>query len=228
MDVTPEGRTYSERYQVQDFPHIGFIDPRTGRLLLRKEGWTQQNPLTAESFAEIAMDFCSRNSFDRPPQAPRPVGAVTSRPAKRPMHEMSEAEQLQAAMRASLEDHATDSKDNESAIVDIVDISDADDIKPAANPIEISPPSANEELLTTTIPDEPASGARLQFKLPDGKRIVRMFSGSDRVKMIYAYIAVSRFVTCEFYHTSLIPYFNYSFLFHSKLMQMQNLEKNLF
>lgn len=194
MDTTPEGRTYTERYQVHQFPHVGFIDPRTGRLLLRKEGWTQQNPLTAESFAEIAMDFCSRNSFDRPPQAPRPGGSGVGRPAKRQMHEMSETEQLQAAMRASMEDQAvvSETKDCSTEIVDVIDVSgDIEDVKPAAQPVELCPPSANGDLLTLNLPDEPASGARVQFRLPDGKKIVRLFSGSDPVKIIYAFIAVS-------------------------------------
>jgi hypothetical protein len=67
MDTSAEGQTYIQRYQVQDYPHIGFIDPRTGRLMWRKEGWTQESPMSTELFAEVAMDFCSRNSFDRPP-----------------------------------------------------------------------------------------------------------------------------------------------------------------
>ena len=51
MDTTAEGRTYVERYQVADFPHVAILDPRTGRLIWRKEGWTQVNPLTAMDFA---------------------------------------------------------------------------------------------------------------------------------------------------------------------------------
>jgi hypothetical protein len=131
FDTSPEGRTYTERYQVHDFPHIGIIDPRTGRLLWKKEGWSQQNPMTADSFAEIAMDFCSHNSFDRPPQAPRPPSGgpaasssslAPSRPAKR-MHEMSEEEQLRAAMQASISEAMTD-EDNEEVLY--VDDSDSE------------------------------------------------------------------------------------------------------
>jgi hypothetical protein len=95
------------RYQVNDFPHVAFIDPRTARLLWRKEGWTQENPLTAESFAEQAMDFCSRNSFDRPPAVPRPPGAKPPPVSqKRTVEAMTEDEQLEAAMQASIDDLA--------------------------------------------------------------------------------------------------------------------------
>ena len=69
MDTTTEGRTFCERYQVHDYPHVSIIDPRTGRLMWRREGWTQERPLTKEDFAEMAMDFCSRHSLDNPPSA---------------------------------------------------------------------------------------------------------------------------------------------------------------
>jgi hypothetical protein len=42
-----------------------------------------------------------------------------------------------------------------------------------------------------TIGDEPAKGARIQFKTPDGKRIVRRFDPAGVVKTIYAFVAVS-------------------------------------
>jgi UBX domain-containing protein 7 len=197
MDSTPEGRTYTERYQVADYPHIGFIDPRTGRLLYRKEGWTQQNPLTPDSFAETAMDFCSRNSFDRPPQAPRPGGgpapAAAGNPLKRPVNEMSEADQIKAAMRASIEDVtgvgsaiADDTIENHSDEDEVVVM----DSKPEAK--EAKPASIVDELMSFTVPDEPTDGYRIQIRMPDGKRAVRKFSASDSVRTIYAYIAVRR------------------------------------
>jgi UBX domain-containing protein 7 len=201
MDSAPEGRTYTERYQVHDYPHIGIVDPRTGRLLWRKEGWTQQNPMTAETFAEIAMDFCSRNSFDRPPQAPRPLGAAAaattaeSRPAKRPMNEMSEAEQLQAAMRASMAEVSADGVDDDGdAEIQYLDDSDDDDevqvvdSKPVA---EEKQPTLNDELLSFAVSDEPTDGSRLQLRMPDGKRVIRKFAASDLVRAIYAFIVVS-------------------------------------
>lgn len=197
MDGAPEGRTYTERYQVHDYPHIGIIDPRTGRLLWRKEGWTQQNPMTAEAFAENAMDFCSRNSFDRPLQALPPLGAAAAateqRPAKRPMNEMSEAEQLQAAMRASLVQATAGVDDDGDAEIQYVDDSDDDEVqvldsKPQA--VEEKKPTLNDELQSFAVPDEPADGSRIQLRMPDGKRAVRTFGASDLVRAIYAFIAV--------------------------------------
>jgi hypothetical protein len=206
MDTSPEGQTYIQRYQVQDYPHIGFIDPRTGRLMWRKEGWTQESPMSTELFAEVAMDFCSRNSFDRPPQAPRP--SSSSRPAKRerPMHEMSEDEQLQAAMRASMGELPAALATMDGAGGDDTDDveflgtgdDDGDDKPPAKVTVAEKEPSMNDELLKMSIGDEPAKGARIQFKTPDGKRVVRRFDPSDVVKNVYAFVAVSVCDVCVY------------------------------
>jgi len=193
MDLTPEGRTYIERYQVNDFPHIGIIDPRTGRLLWRKEGWTLENPVTAETFAEMAMDFCSRNSFDRPPQAPRPGGAGVSCPSrvsqKRPVQEMTEDEQMAAAMRASMEDITKSTNTDDDDEVEIVN----GDTKP-----EPQTPSMAEELLAVVVSDEPSTGARLQLRMPDGKRVVRRFAPSDPLRVLYAFVVVRDFSEFRF------------------------------
>ena len=209
MDTTPEGRTYSERYQVHDYPHISIIDPRTGRLMWRKEGWTQQNALTADTFAEIAMDFCSRNSFDRPPQAPRPPAnasaAISSTPAKR-MHEMSEEEQLQAAMQASMTEAGTAASSDNTDIVYVDDSFDdngdsavqiVDDSKPKAivstQDVEPAMVSLNDELQAYNLQEEPVGGvdvSRIQFRMVDGKKVLRKFSSSDPVRAVYAFVAV--------------------------------------
>ena len=67
----PQGAVYVQRYKVTSFPHVSIIDPRTGRCCWSKEGWSMMNPLTPEVFLQIAIDFCDRNSYDRPPVAPK-------------------------------------------------------------------------------------------------------------------------------------------------------------
>jgi len=223
MDIAPEGQVYAQRYHVHDFPHIAIIDPRTRRLLWKKEGWTQQNPMTADTFAEIAMDFCSRHSFDKPPAAPRPGGggratsssssaAASKKPAA--MENMSEEEQLQAAMRASLgggdkeDDNAYGGDDDDDDMEDDYeyndfgggDDDDDEDADVGGDSSEMvqedeaedaKPTSLIDELLKADNPDEPASGARIQLRLPDGKRVVRKFNAADAVRAIYVYFVHS-------------------------------------
>jgi len=191
MDVSAEGKTYTQRYKVHEFPHVAFIDPRTRRLLWRKEGWTQENPLTAESFAEYAMDFCSKYTFDKPPVAPRP-GAGKPPPKKKTMSEMSEDEQLQAAMRASLEDISPPSDDKVEDNDDVQVLEPGDNGKPkAVETKEENKPSLLDELLAINLGEEPAKGARVMIRTPDGKRNVRRFDPHQTVKHIYAHFVQS-------------------------------------
>ena len=108
---------------------------------------------------------------------------------------LSEDEQLQAAMRASLRDVGAD--DDSDSVVYVDDSNNEEeedepmDSKPVAKEAEEKPKSILNELLSVPVGDEPASGARIQIRMPDGKRVIRKFAGSDLVKVIYAFIAVS-------------------------------------
>lgn len=201
MDTSNEGKTYIQRYKVDDYPHVAFIDPRTRRLMWRKEGWTQENPLTAESFAECAMDFYSKYSFDKPPVAPRPGATKAAPPAKKPMNRMSEDEQLQAAMRASLED-ISPSSEAEAAIGASTSMDDDQEVqvlepedngKPKAIEKPTEPPKLSllQELLAFELGDEPTKGARIMIRAADGKRNVRKFDPTQPIKAVYAHFAQS-------------------------------------
>jgi hypothetical protein len=108
------------------------------------------------------------------------------------MQDLSEDEQLQAAMRASMEDVTpTDGEDDDEVeyLGSKEDMQMNEDSKPPAAAAP-PPPSVMEQLLSVSVPDEPAAGARMQIRLPDGKRVVRRFSPSDPVKILYAFLAV--------------------------------------
>mmetsp|Transcript_28784 Transcript_28784/g.63385 ORF Transcript_28784/g.63385 Transcript_28784/m.63385 type:complete len:478 (-) Transcript_28784:228-1661(-) len=228
IDATADGRTYVSRYPVGGYPHVSIIDPRTGRLMWKKEGWTQVNPMTPVQFAEIAADFCSRHSFDKPPSAPRAssgpgmssAAASGSRGSsnKRPIAEMTEEEQLEAAIRASMadaEDGSGADDGNESVGFASMDgdadgdydmVSDTEAVKKetttqnevssgkneeGSDSKDTHSKSFEEELLATEVGQEPTSGniARVQIRMPDGKRLVRKFCGDDSVKVIFAFVA---------------------------------------
>lgn len=224
MDTSQEGAVYAERYKVYDYPHVGIIDPRTRRLVWKKEGWTQENPLTAEQFSEYAMDSCSRHSFDRPPQAPRLSSSAKSKtglPTKRSVQEMSEDEQLQAAMRASLTESNTnenggeydyemnDDEDDDVVVIEANKEKTAEqDLKPEATEkrkaktttdtdtdTSSSPQHAPQwildQLISVDLGNEPEQGARIQFRMPDGKRKIRKFEPNKNVRLVYAFIAQS-------------------------------------
>lgn len=143
-----------------------------------------------------SIDFCSRHSFAKQP-APakhRYSGGSSSAQTsnKRPIQELSEEEQLQAAIRASMMPENDNDSMNEDDVLDKsmenVDNDDrVDEEKPSAlNEFEL-------EISTMEVGDEPTSGdvARIQIKMPDGKRLIRKFKGDDSVKIIYAFVAQS-------------------------------------
>ena len=126
---------------------------------------------------------------------------------------MTEDEQLEAAMRASLEESGGDARngapifckekddgDNEGVfIVDPNKQKVRDDSKPKGIEKQIEtapnkPPTPNsilDELKSFDIGAEPEKGARIQFRMPDGKRKIRTFNPSESVKLVYAFVAVS-------------------------------------
>lgn len=110
------------------------------------------------------------------------------------MQDMTEDEQMAAALRASMEDvgkadvAVDDDDDDDDNEVQVVDSMDS---KPAA--VEAPTASVIDELLQVQVGDEPAKGARLQLRMPDGKRVVRKFAADDAVRMIYAFVAVRCF-----------------------------------
>ena len=144
----------------------------------------------------ICTDFCSRHSFSKQP-APAKHGynnSNTQPSNKRPIQELSEEEQLQAAIRASMMQENDEMEeeginDVDKSMENVVDNEENDDdAKPAAlNTFE-------QEILALDVGDEPTSGnnvARIQIRMPDGKRLVRKFKGDDSVKIIYAFVAQS-------------------------------------
>jgi len=217
-DTAEDGRTYAQRYNVQSFPHIGIIDPRTARLMYRNEGWTQEKPLTAVKFAEAAADFCSRHSFDSGPVAPRSSSAGNGSSSSsgvdgRDPQEMTEEQQLQAAIQASMnrtpaggDDDDDDVYDDDESVEypyndDDDDDDGADDMSLDYAPAETTQvvaakeeekPSFQDEIIAMEVGEEPKEkAARIMIRMPDGKRLVRKFNLDDTVKMIYAFVAQS-------------------------------------
>ena len=149
------------------------------------------------------------------------MGGGESRPAKRPVHELSEQEQLEAAIRASMQDASgeqqSDDDDDEVQVLEDNDaggigksIEDETSTKSTGQEENDNDNNANEEekqeeesklspftteILSMTVPTEPttttgqANIAKVQLRMPNGKRLVRKFNGDLPVKVIYAFCA---------------------------------------
>jgi len=172
-NIAPDGQTYAQRYNVTGYPHIAIIDPRTGRQMWKKEGWTAENPFTAQMFAERAADFCSHHSFDKEPVAPRAASSDTASlqhnassgggHSSSLTEQMTEEQQLQAAIRASMNadceyEQASENNDDdrkmEAYVVDDDDVSEGDD----DDVVCLDSPPQNSDDVTGAVPMQDVEG----------------------------------------------------------------------
>lgn len=85
--ITDDGVRFRQLYHVETYPYIAIIDPRTG------EKMTSWNGVTVSEFQTAVHEFLASNSFDDLGVTPNSASLVDE----------SEESQLEAAIRASLE-----------------------------------------------------------------------------------------------------------------------------
>jgi hypothetical protein len=155
-----------------------------------------ENPVTAETFMEAAVDFCDRNSFDKPPAAPRsraPSGSgIGGNPSPVRSGDAQEDEALQAALRASMEDgtNMPPLPPTEAPLATETTIPTAQ-MTPAPPPPPPAPVEASifTKFATMTVPPEPPSGgSKISFRLCSSRKI-RSFPPSTTMAVIFAFVA---------------------------------------
>ena len=146
---------------------------------------------------------------------------------------MTEEEQLQVAIRASMNDvgggmnnNINDDDDDQSendsymmedsdddgddgdnsngALDTTMDMGDDDDV--AVELEAVTEVTFHDEVVAMDVGDEVSGNdgvARIMIRMPDGKRLVRKFKLDDIVKIIYAVVAVSMSIMCLLEKTDL-------------------------
>ncbi|KAF3229261.1 hypothetical protein TWF106_004181 [Orbilia oligospora] len=195
----------ASRYVTVDYPHIGIIDPRTGELL---KSWSRV-PDKNEFLMQL-HEFLERYSLD--PSVKMPVQQKPKEKSRGVEH-MTEEEMMQLALQQSLGVGATQEENGESEDPDLLtrkegkqkaagegdlinmdeDIIDAPPAAPTtAEPSAAEPVSVFASIAKNKHHSEPPAGApavtRVQFKLPDGARVVRRFTLADSVERIFEYV----------------------------------------
>ncbi|KAL1922255.1 uncharacterized protein VTP21DRAFT_9794 [Calcarisporiella thermophila] len=174
--TTPEGRKFLSFYPTTSYPYITILDPRTGELVKK---WNVG--MTPEEFLIAIADFLDSHSLvggSKSKQKGRARDTVT--PVK-DVSEMTEEEQINAALAASLAEssggYESGSSARESRDAMEVEAEDMED-----NVFDAIKPVKRDE------PTDPATSTRIQFRLPDGSRIIRRFSKQDPVRAIFEFI----------------------------------------
>ncbi|KAF7845663.1 hypothetical protein BT93_L1355 [Corymbia citriodora subsp. variegata] len=196
----PRAETYCNYYfqnaQIEDeYPHVAVVDPRTGEQV---KLWSKKVPQQAEFLMQL-HEFLDRYSLET--SARNPVAKRRSEAKKeKPVEQLTEDEQIERAMQASLggrkESIKVPNEDPDDLTKSIPDLrnSSADD-KDMTDVSEEETSSSSQTSPFASIPsDQPhkepemsSSVTRIQLRHPAG-RIVRRFAIADPVQRIYEYL----------------------------------------
>ncbi|KAJ3227439.1 hypothetical protein HDU81_006731 [Chytriomyces hyalinus] len=168
---SPDGMRHASFYRVDKLPYFAILDPRTGESM---KVWTTtpKKEVLLQEFATF-LDLNSLDNF----RAPKP-----KRKASQSVGELTEEEQLNLAIAASLGGGGS------SGAEQVMDLTgdDDDDVEVAIIDEWASIPS-----IARPEPAQSADVTRLQFKLPDGTRLVRKFLKTQAVRDLFAFIKAS-------------------------------------
>ncbi|KAF9971329.1 hypothetical protein BGZ73_005752 [Actinomortierella ambigua] len=186
-----EGKKYATFYPIKSFPHIAIIDPRTAE---RVKVWT--HTVDPVDFLSDVSEFLERHSL---------IEDSSSKPSEpkkkkitKDISDMTEEEQLQAALAASLGSESSpteDTRKGEPARSDD-DVENSSSISQSNEPEEEtgateSTPEAVFDSIQPVLHDEPkdpATSTRIAFRLRDGGRIMHRFAKDAKVRVLFEYI----------------------------------------
>ncbi|ORZ14100.1 hypothetical protein BCR42DRAFT_418046 [Absidia repens] len=183
---TADGKRYLTLYPISHYPHVAIIDSRTGE---RIKFWEKQ--LEPTDFMMEVTEFLEQHS----PEAAKSDTMNKSKKPKNQLSEMSEEEQLNAAIAASLNSsqEANTSLDgstkNESPTTNNSMELDGDDDND-----DEDEPTASSSVLDSILPvkrqetTDIANSTRIQFRMADGSRVIRRFLKSDPVRYLFEFI----------------------------------------
>ncbi|KAI5358407.1 Putative UBX domain, UBA-like superfamily, Ubiquitin-like domain superfamily [Septoria linicola] len=179
------------------YPHIAIIDPRTGEQV---KTWSGSPSPKAPDFLMDLHEFLDRYSLNMNQKNPVQTKRKES---KKDISTMSEEEQLELAMQASMGAGSAAHKDEDPDVLtkgangkgkapvtitddSAMDVDEAPVVKKDTPFSRISDSTPHEEPTST----DPKETTRIQFK-HSGGRIIRRFNLSDPVRRIYEWLKAS-------------------------------------
>lgn len=175
------------------YPHVAVVDPRTGEQI---KLWSRKIPKAADFLMQL-HEFLDRYSLDV--GARNPVAKRKAEVKKKSIDQMTEEEQLEQALQASMAGQGESSlkppvEDPDDLTRSITDLQGAKTQEPDAMSIYEGKEAATETSAFASIPavqhvePRPDPGiTRVQIRHPAG-RIVRRFDENDPVQRIYEFL----------------------------------------
>ncbi|KAI8997236.1 hypothetical protein BDB01DRAFT_770364 [Pilobolus umbonatus] len=167
---SPDGQRYKTFYEINGYPHVAIIDARTGE---RVKVW--ETKMSPTDFMMEITEFLEKNS----PDAFRLATLKRPRVAKN-ISDMSEEEQLNAAIAASLNSSSTKSSP--------VTTPEAAPIEPPKEIVEESLFDSIKAVNREEPKDQDKECTRIQLRMGDGSRIIRRFLKTDPVRYIFEFV----------------------------------------
>ncbi|KAG5517853.1 hypothetical protein PMAC_000307 [Pneumocystis sp. 'macacae'] len=178
--VSPDGILYQQFYPIKEYPHIAIIDPRTGE---RVKIWSNSS-MEPDSFLIELHDFLEKYSLNSNFKNP-----VIQKSTARRIEDMSEVEQIDAALIESIKERKKTNNKTISNEKEVILISD-DDTDINYNDTQNLP--SLFESIPAIAPSEPdvvsTATTYIQFRFPDGSKKVRLFNLSDKISRLFEYI----------------------------------------
>ncbi|CAM9540592.1 unnamed protein product [Chrysoparadoxa australica] len=180
---TPEAKTFQDRYNATALPHIGLIDPRTG-----KQVWSVEGFISGEVITEKILDLSSKHNLGNMEDD------VKAGSKGEPVKELSEEEQLAAAIAESMAEggggenrNGVDSAEKKKNGEKFANDSGSD------NSVEVFEPGPTSPVMLAKLPlpVEPEKGAEgaaeVRIFMPDGSTRSRRFLSEEKVIGLYRY-----------------------------------------
>ncbi|EMR10942.1 hypothetical protein PNEG_01087 [Pneumocystis murina B123] len=180
ISTSSDGILYQQFYPIKEYPHISIIDPRTGE---RVKVW-DSSVIEPDSFLMELHDFLEQYSLN-----PSFKNPITRKLSTKKVEDMSESEQINAALIASLnEKNKISNYKRVSSKDEVIVISDDSNINHNDTQNSLS---LFEKIPAVTPPEPNAMSTditNIQFRFSDGSKKVRLFNLSDKVSRLFEYI----------------------------------------
>ncbi|KAI8881469.1 hypothetical protein K501DRAFT_222983 [Backusella circina FSU 941] len=175
-NTSPDGQRYRTFYQIMNFPHIAVIDARTGE---RVKMW--ERDMKPTDFMMEVTEFLEQHEG---------TPSTMKRPRKMKVTEMTEEEQLNAAIAASLGSPSKEAPtpENDTPMetsqesVQQATPQPEEEVEKAGSLFDSIKPVKREET------KDMANSTRVQLRMPDGKRLVRRILKTDPVLYLFEYV----------------------------------------
>lgn len=131
---SPEGRRYVQNYRVRAYPYVAIVDPRTGEEL---RAWPTS--IDHNSFCDSVIEFLAENQLPEQQKSSETKNSTNNKPATTDtssikkhcvsptLYDQSEEEQLEAAIKASLQENMN-LHDDDTSRDDILQEDDDNDL----------------------------------------------------------------------------------------------------